>query len=327
MKLVIYVFFLWASVPILSAQIGDYNSAENKEWWDGEHNYKLQLRNEPLTLQDCLDQGIRPRHLPGLAGKVLHFQAKVFELVLPDGESIFSKNGYGQLRVTKDYQVTSISFYEESFVGFDEARERLFASNKAYEGDITEAEINSFLSSAEVAERYRTDKVFGVGMSTKDVAGNEYWYSSIVARNTGYVPRNAEIKDARPFRFIMRTEIRDKANKRSYTDYHPLGVLLDPPDGYEHISFTYVSPPKDPNAPLILTPEEQSKLLAEKLIKDAKEIPELSEESGTNLKSKVVAEKTPESEKKSSLPWIIAGVLLLGILVLLLKTFKGKSTS
>ena len=37
-------------------------------------------------------------------------------------------------------------------------------------------------------------------------------------------------------------------------------------------------------------------------------------------------EKTPEPEKKSSLPWIIAGVLLVGILALLLKAFKGKST-
>lgn len=34
-----------------------------------------------------------------------------------------------------------------------------------------------------------------------------------------------------------------------------------------------------------------------------------------------------EPEKKSSLPWIIAGLLLLGILALLFKTFKGKSTS
>jgi len=32
-------------------------------------------------------------------------------------------------------------------------------------------------------------------------------------------------------------------------------------------------------------------------------------------------------EKKSNLPWVIAGVLLLGILALLLKAFTGKSTS
>ena len=37
--------------------------------------------------------------------------------------------------------------------------------------------------------------------------------------------------------------------------------------------------------------------------------------------------KTTESEKKSSLPWIITGVLLLGILALLFKSFKRKSSS
>lgn len=38
-------------------------------------------------------------------------------------------------------------------------------------------------------------------------------------------------------------------------------------------------------------------------------------------------QKESESEKKSLLPWIIAGVLLVGIFFFLLKTFKGKSTS
>ena len=49
--------------------------------------------------------------------------------------------------------------------------------------------------------------------------------------------------------------------------------------------------------------------------------------TSSNSKPEVVETKTTESEKKSSLPWIIAGVLLLGILLLLLKIFKSKSTS
>jgi hypothetical protein len=123
----------------------------------------------------------------------------------------------------------------------------------------------------------------------------------------------------------MRTEIRDKANKRSYKDYHRLGILLDPPKGYEHISFTYISPPQDPNAPQILTPEEQSKLLAEQLKKDAKENLDLSRESQTDrkiepkLKPKAVQEKSSEPKKKSALHWIIAGVFLLASLALLFK--------
>lgn len=47
--------------------------------------------------------------------------------------------------------------------------------------------------------------------------------------------------------------------------------------------------------------------------------------SEKSLKENFQEEATPE--KKSSLPWIIAGVLLVGILALLFKVIKGKSTS
>jgi hypothetical protein len=315
------VLFFLAFVLFLSAQIGDPNSAENKQWWNGEHYYKLRLSNGPLTLQECLDAGMRPRRTPGLTGHTLHFQAKIFELVLPNGESIFCENGYGRIRVTKDYQVTSISFYEEQNVSFENCRERLRVANQAYGGGRTEAEISSFLSSVEAAERHRTDKMFVVGMAKKGRGDDEYWYSSIVARNQG--------AEESPFRFIMRTEIRDETDKRSYKDYHRLGVLLDPPEGYEHISFTYVSPPKDPNAPLVLTPEEQSKLLAEQLKENTSDGGSSSQESQLELESKheskpIVEERSLEPERKLNRPWIIAGVVLLGILALLFKTFKGK---
>lgn len=326
MKVGVYILFFWALVSVLHAQIGDPNSAENKKWWNGGHHYKLQLRNEPLTLQDCLDAGIRPRHTPGMAGHTLHFQAKIFELVLPNGESIFAENGYGRIRVTKDYQVSSVVFYEETFVGFEKCRERLVEANRAYSGEISEAEINEFLSGVRAAEEHWTGgREFAVGKITQQSRKGKYWQSSLIAQNQG--------TQKMPFRFILRTQFRDNGKPLDYKNYHGLGTLLDPPEGYEHISFTYVSPPKDPNAPLILTPEEQSKLLAEQLKKDTKESADLSQESRTSrkieprLKPKAVEEKTPEPEKKSNIPWIIAGVLLLGILLLFLKIFKGKSTS
>jgi len=40
-----------------------------------------------------------------------------------------------------------------------------------------------------------------------------------------------------------------------------------------------------------------------------------------------VREVSEAEQSPSRLPWIIAGVILLGILALLFKTFKGKSTS
>lgn len=56
--------------------------------------------------------------------------------------------------------------------------------------------------------------------------------------------------------------------------------------------------------------------------------PNTRPESKPRTKPKVVDDKTPAPEQKPSrLPWIIAGVLLVGILLLLLKTLLGKSTS
>ena len=50
-------------------------------------------------------------------------------------------------------------------------------------------------------------------------------------------------------------------------------------------------------------------------------------ESSSRKNEKTQSEEEIVGPKKSSLPWIIAGVLLVGILLLLFKTFKGKSTS
>ena len=53
-----------------------------------------------------------------------------------------------------------------------------------------------------------------------------------------------------------------------------------------------------------------------------------SEKPSSNKKSSPNINQSSSSPEKSSLPWIIAGVLLLGILLLLLlKIFKAKSTS
>lgn len=67
-------------------------------------------------------------------------------------------------------------------------------------------------------------------------------------------------------------------------------------------------------------PEERNKQKRNNIISSHRNLP-----SANHLQSE---RKESESEKKASnLPWIIAGVLLAGILALLFKTFKGKSTS
>jgi hypothetical protein len=322
MKLGFFILVPFVLAAALLAQEVEQSSDANIQWWEGDNNYTLHLHDE-LTLQDCLNTGIHPRHVPGLAGRRLQFQAKSFTMILPNGNSVISKNGYGELTVSKDYQVTTIAFYETKFVGFENCLDRLVTSNQAYGGSITEGEINDFLASVRAAERHRTGKSFGVGRSTKDNSGTKYWSSSLVARNRG----TKEL----PFRFIMRTEIRHKDKKKS-PQYHGLGTLLKSPKGYEDISFAYIPLPSDPNAPPILTPQEQSKLLAKNLRSSSKDtaITQQDLPARPELSSKPLRKETKKSKlekKPSRLPWIIAGVLLLGIIALVFRVFKGKSRS
>jgi len=88
------------------------------------------------------------------------------------------------------------------------------------------------------------------------------------------------------------------------------------------------------------------RMVAEKKVSDKRQLPNSSNRTNrikiekgdlpsvpkTNIKIKGKEQSQPvqkksKSEKKSSLPWIVAGVLLVGILLLLFKVFKGKSTS
>ena len=71
-----------------------------------------------------------------------------------------------------------------------------------------------------------------------------------------------------------------------------------------------------------------SRLLGEKsrLRKSVTEKPKSSPLRNKEREQGTLQEAKPQNEE-SRLPWIIAGVLLVGIFALLLKTFKGKSTS
>jgi hypothetical protein len=319
MKLGFYALFQLLFAVVLHADAIEQNSEINKQWWNGDNHYRLKLHHA-LTLQDCLNAGIRPRHVPGLAGSRLQFQAKSFTMILPNGKSVLGENGYGEFRISKDYQVTTVAFYEEKFVDFEKCRERLMKSNEAYGGVRTEAEIDAFLDSVRAAERDRTGKVFSVGKTTKEGDEVKYWSSSLAVRNQG--------TQLLPFRFIMHTEIRTK-DKNTPPEYHGLGVLLAPPEGYEHISFAYIPPPTNPNTPHILTPQERSKSLAEKVEEKGAEIFASSEDQQVNSRSRQLAkeEVSATKEKPSRKPWIIAFLLLVGILALLFRRMKDKASS
>lgn len=87
---------------------------------------------------------------------------------------------------------------------------------------------------------------------------------------------------------------------------------ITPPTGYEHISLELNQETEEPVRRDANRESRQEQ-------KDVRS-------SQPRKKQEIEREEILE-EKPSNLPWIIAGVLLVGILALLIKVFKGKSTS
>lgn len=124
------------------------------------------------------------------------------------------------------------------------------------------------------------------------------------------------------FRWGLNRPSKDRGSYRP----HP----IKPPLGYEDVDMT---------APEKFGPDSAVDILRSKGI-DIGEISQVKENrtpqenfsASQNLKNK---SRTPAKEDKihsakdesSRLPWVIAGVLLMGVLALLLKTLKGKSES
>ena len=256
MKIYFFFLILWCFLSRLEAQETTRSSAANKEWWAGNSEYTLRL-DEELMLQDCLDVGIRPRHVPAMGGHTLEFRSKSFTLVYPNGKSIKSRKGYGRLSVGADYRVTTIKFYELEYTGLDECLDRLMEYREVFDGGgKTIEELEAQVLVVRKAGNHWVDKTFGVGKFSRNEPLTQFWLGGAKASRS----HNKEL----PFKFII-TATRRFENKKDRPEYNELGVLLKSPEGYKDISMAYVSPPLNLNARPILTPQENSKFLAKKL--------------------------------------------------------------
>lgn len=235
----------------------DPNSEKNQKWWAGEEIYTIKLQGEML-LSDILDAGIKPRHVGGMGGHLLQFQSKSVTFVFTNGGEIKTKNGYGELYVGSDHRIMNVTFYENYDTGIDEALERLLDVRSLFDGGGRSVEeLTDRINEVRNAEGHWVDRPFGLGKKNID----DYWGGSVVAGRS----HDKQL----PFRFIT-TVIRNyKDREKDRPDRNPMGVLLEPPEGYEHISFEYVTTPTDPNATPIpyLSPLEQAQKLTENLEK------------------------------------------------------------
>jgi hypothetical protein len=235
----------------------DPNSEENIKWWAGDESYTINLEGE-MTLRDILDSGIRPRHVGAMGSHLLLFQSSSVEFVFSNGDTIQTKNGYGELYVGADHRIMNITFYENYHTGIDEAFDRMLEMMPSLDGGgITIKELRDNIERVRNAEDHWVAERFGIGTAKLD----EFWRANVTASQS--------FNRERPFRFIF-TMRRNYVNRdRERPERNPMGTLLEPPEGYEHISFEYVTTPTSPNAMTIpmLSPLEQAEKLSENIQK------------------------------------------------------------
>lgn len=302
-----FVFLTWLFF-LPTAFALEPNSDENREWWAGEESYTIHLKGE-MMLSDILDTGIRPRHVPALGHHSLQFQAKSLSLIFSSGEIIQTKNGYGRIYVGEDQQILNITYYEDYNTGIDEALERLLGARPVFDGGGRSVEdLIDRINEVRKAEDHWVDRPFGIGKKNID----DYWGGSVVAG------RSHDVK--RPFRFIT-TVIRNYNDReRDRPDRNPMGVLLAPPEGYEHISFEYVTTPTDPNATPMpyLSPLEQAQKLSENIQNrdKATKVEDLAPQP-THVTRGDTPKSNPEDQTKGEVIFLIvlAALGILGVVI------------
>ena len=254
---IFWIIFIVNFIPFRASFALDPDSSENRKWWEGNENYTIRLQGE-MTLTEILDADIRPRHVAGMGSHLLQFQAQSISFVFPGGKEIKTKDGYGQIYVGSDHRLLNITFYENYDTGIDEAQERLLKIQTVLDGGgVSISELNQKIDQVRNAEDHWVPDDFGIGKREM----SEFWGVSVMAGQS--------FNPVKPFRFKF-TAMRNYENReRDRPARNPMGVLLEPPKGYEHISFDYVSTPTDPNAtPLpYLSPLEQAQLVSENLEK------------------------------------------------------------
>lgn len=295
------MFLIMISLFSLGSSLAlDPNSSENRKWWAGNENYTIRLQGE-MTLTDILDADIRPRHIPGMGSHLLQFQAKSVSFVFSGGKEINTKDGYGQIYVGSDHRILNITFYEDYDTGIDEAHERLLKIRTVLDGGgVSISELNQKIDEVRNAEEHWVPDDFGVGKKRLD----EFWGVFIMAGQS--------FKSVKPFRFKFTAMRNYKNRERDRPERNPMGVLLEPPEGYEHISFDYVTTPTDPNAtPLpYLSPLKQAQLVSENFEK--RQI-SLTEEDITPQLKPTIEPSTDDIVDKSTKSIYVIVIVLLGL--------------
>ena len=261
--------------------------------------------NGGVTWQEIFEAGLRPSHLSD--GIDICRQANVnLSIRSISGDILHLGRGDINLSVREGHLLVVLSFRGREKRSLKEARAKSRSFVKMLSEHVTQqASLDTFRVKHEVD--YRGRKIDPpeieehVDLKTATNAAKIDDFSVIYRFSDSYF-------DDLPLVERLSVTLKSQEAKRAKR----LNEKIRPPAGYEHISL-------EPNQ----VAEKPEKRVSNGESRQDKEDVRSSQ---SRKKQEVEREETVEV-KSSNLPWIIAGVLLVGILALLFKTFKGKSTS
>lgn len=316
-----FSLILCANAQHKMRQAVDYYLPEN---WP---QYQLEL-SDIGNFGDIFESGLQPHYVPSMEDTLVEIKHARISIIQSDNRILPEfKVEHSEIRPLADGALYKMIFVSQPLT-IDQAS--VMAKNWLPYIEKSEEELRQFLEAVRADPVRYSDANFGA--APEGFSGG--WSGSNSARFSVWLRQNYNVQV--PLRLCLRVNYRKARSLKEFTA--PIDSPIKAPEGYEIREVENFGP--DDTAEMMyakgipflpgrgLSGIDQNEVI-EKSEKEAwgghlwgnqKKI----KESKRN-QSNFIPDKVPP--KKSNLPWIIAGVFLVGILLLLLKTFKGKSTS
>jgi hypothetical protein len=260
--------------------------------------------NGGITWQEVFDAGFRPKHLSSGDYMCTEYGASVTIKNSRTGSQVNMGVGDVDFKLKADHLLVQMSFYGRESRSLEDAKAKSESFAKMFGENVTQiAKLTTFQTKHEVD--YDGRKIDPpeieehVDLKTTINAAKVEDFSIIYSFSDSY-------SNDLPLVERLSVALKSQEVKRAKR----LTEKIRPPAGYEYISLELN---QDDDAL-----ENESTLTDPKSEQDSSKVPKSAD------KLEIGKEETA-TESSTFLPWIIAGLLLLGILAILFKVWKGKS--
>gem|GEM_PF-3125043 len=324
-------YLIFAFYLLISSANAQYKMRHSVEYYLPENwpQYHLELSGVGNFI-DIFESGLQPHYVPGMEDTLVEIKHARISIKQSNGQILPEfEVEHSEIRPLADGTLYKMIFVSQPLTINQAslvAKKWLSYTNKS------EEELRQFLQSVKADPVRYSDANFGT--APEGFSGG--WSGSGSERFSVWFRQNYNVQV--PLRLCLRVNYRKVRTLRKFTA--SIDSSIEAPEGYEIRGIENFGP------------DDTSEMMYAKGIPflvgrglsgiDQNEVIEKSgkeawgghlwgnqnkvKDQKRNQKKTSPNEETLE-EKTSNLPWIIAGVLLLGILFLLLKVFKGKSAS